>query len=96
MTDRVLRSEKEEAYRLGLDPKTLAKYAKTGKITYIWVGKRRKYDDTDERGFIERQRMTCAYSNEKARHTSTSISSGTVLDFQALRRKRTGAKQSSA
>ena len=87
MTDRVLRSEKETARRLGICPKTLSKLAKRREITFVMIGNRRKYEDADERRFIEARRIECGYSKEKAAPTGTMISSSTVYDFAALREK---------
>ena len=87
MTDRVLRSERETAKRLDMCVESLRKYAKAGKITYVMVGPRRKYEDEDERRFIEARRIECGYSKEKAVPTGTMISNSTVYDFAALREK---------
>ena len=93
MAERVLRGTKEEAQRLNMSPKTLRKLARNGEIRFVLVGNRMNFTDEDEQEFIERRRQACALSNEKARHTGNTISSSTVFDFQALRKKRAAEKQ---
>ncbi|MFG1376105.1 helix-turn-helix domain-containing protein [Xanthobacter autotrophicus] len=82
----------EAAAELGISAKTLRGHVKDGQITYIAIGRgvkkpRRMFDVCDIEAFKERRRRTdpCPSTNQRARRSTTSTSSGQVVGFMALR-----------
>lgn len=95
MTARLM-SMAEAAERLDIDRKTLLEYVRTGAITYVLLGKRRKFADQDLEAFIARRRVReepCPSIDRQNRRTGNMISNIVVGDFMARRALRLAAKR---
>ena len=57
MVERLLLSQTEAAYALGVSIKTLRQQIKAGKLRFILIGKRRKFTKRDLEEFIEENRV---------------------------------------
>ncbi len=79
---------------LNVSPKTLRGHVRAGDIRFLIVGKRqRRFTDEDINEFIQWGRQKCQFGNHGARHTSSTNSSGRVLDFGAVLEQRAAKKQ---
>jgi excisionase family DNA binding protein len=95
-----LKTMREAAARLGCSEKTLKGHLENGEIGYVAIGHgtkrpRRMFTDADIDAFIAnrtRKDAPCPSIAPRARHTSTSISSGEVIDFTVPRKPRPSAK----
>ncbi|UOK70155.1 helix-turn-helix domain-containing protein [Ancylobacter polymorphus] len=90
----------EAAERLGISPRTLREHVRHGEITFIAMGRgtekiRRMFAESDLDTFVERRRRSepCPSISQKGRRSSTTTSSGPVVDFTALRAAKRAAKQ---
>jgi hypothetical protein len=91
----------ETAAKLRCSIKTLNGHVATGAIGYVIIGHgtkrpRKMFTDSDIAAFIANQTRKdspCPSTASRARHTSTSTSSGTVIDFTAPRKPPTDDKR---
>lgn len=86
-----LMTEDEAAQVLRVCPRTLRKERQAGRLPYIVIGRVIRYSASDLHDYIERARQ-CLSTSEPARRSGNIRSRSTVLDFEALRAKRTGGK----
>jgi hypothetical protein len=91
----------QAAAKLGCSIKTLNGHVATGAIGYVVIGHgtkrpRKMFTDADLGAFIAaqtRKDSPCPSTASRARHTSTSTFSGTVIDFTAPRKPPTDDKR---
>jgi hypothetical protein len=91
----------QAAAKLGCSIKTLNGHVVAGAVGYVVIGHGRKrprkmFTDSDLDAFIAaqtRKDSPCPSTASRARYTSTSTSSGTVIDFTAPRKPPTGDKR---
>ena len=85
MTERLLYSITEVAQMLGIHRSTLDRLCKEGKITFVLVGRARKFAQYDLAKFIEEGRQQrCPSTSPRGRRTGTTISSSRVVGFTDL------------
>ncbi len=93
MSEHPLMTEAEAARWLSVSPRTLRKLRHEGAVEFILIRTAIKYTLRDLQAYVE-SRRTCQSTVEKAPRTGgcRSASPG-VLDFEALRAKRTNARR---
>ncbi|WP_395708546.1 helix-turn-helix domain-containing protein [Reyranella sp.] len=95
-----LRTPDETAARLRCSRKTLSSYVRDGKLRYVIMGSgtkrpRKMFTDPDIDDFIERQTrrdVPCPSTSPRNRRTTSTISSGEIVAFSALRNARIAEK----
>lgn len=91
---RRLCGKREAAAYLGVGPKVLLTLVRTGKLKFIMVGERKKFDVADLDRFIEEGKTQWHSGAEKAHHTGGTASPLTVVDFAEARKKRPAKRPS--
>jgi excisionase family DNA binding protein len=84
MNERLLYREREAAKRLGISAKTLSMLVMAGKVSYIGIGSRRMYAESDLMNFIEENRrvVQCQSASAVTHHSggTTSPSTGPGIE----------------
>jgi hypothetical protein len=97
-----LRTAAQAAAKLNMSVKTLTGHVASGALGYVIIGHgkkrpRKRFTDSDLDAFIANQTRkdspSCLSTKSRARHTGTSTSSGTVIDFTGPRKPPTDAKR---
>jgi excisionase family DNA binding protein len=95
-----LLTTRQAAARLNVSIKTLNAHVAAGELKYVTIGKgekrpRRYFTVADIDAFVANQTRKdspCPSTTSRARHSGTSTSSGTVIDFTGPRKPPTDAK----
>jgi excisionase family DNA binding protein len=85
MTERLLRNQEAAEY-IGVNPETLRRYAKAGKIKYYMLGRERKFSTTDLDKLIGRDPATASDERVEALYVRVSGSTGQETSMKAQKK----------
>lgn len=94
MTQRLLWTQTEAANALGVCSKTLLAEVRLGRLPYVLVGRSRRYDPNDIRGYIEGQKQSWLSEGAKDHPTIGMTSHMGVVDIEEVRSKKRRARRS--
>jgi len=100
-TARLLISQSEAAYQLGISRLTLIAEIRAGRLRYVLVGKRRKFRPDELAAYVERRGRGCDGSGVllpggQGRPVGTKTSRSTVIDFEEVLKQMTQNKRKSS
>jgi excisionase family DNA binding protein len=83
MSDRLLISQKEACQRLGVSRPTLITEIEAGRLSYVRVGKRRKFTPQELAAYVERQVRGCdGRVGPRGRLSSIATARPRAIDFE--------------